>query len=87
MSTQQHHSKTDLAALLDTDSNPTDPAIKSVLEKKKAQKSKRKARPWKQTYHVAPEDLPQTTSLHDKPYWYGADDPNFPEAGDTSYGA
>ncbi|KFY38171.1 hypothetical protein V495_06711 [Pseudogymnoascus sp. VKM F-4514 (FW-929)] len=87
MTTKLHHPELDVAGLLDTDSNPTEPAIKTVLAKKKLQKSRKKSQPWKQTYIVAPDDLPKAANLHDKPYWYGADDPDFPEAGDTSYGA
>jgi len=76
MSTANHLSTLDLAAMLDTDQSATDPAIKKLLERKKTRSTQKKSQPWKETYSIAPDDVPHTTSIHDKPYWWNQDDPS-----------
>jgi len=59
--------------------------FREMKERLSRRQIKKRAQPWKQTHYVAPEDLPSTSGLlHEKP-WYNGDE--FPEAGDSTYGA
>ncbi|KAF5601715.1 uncharacterized protein FSUBG_8081 [Fusarium subglutinans] len=66
--------------------NSADSILQAVLARKKKQNVK-KAQPWKETYAPQVEDLPTTTSPHDKPWLDGKsggeDDPNDTDAGKT----
>jgi hypothetical protein len=47
-------------------------SVSQVLKKRLAQSASKKAQPWKGAYVPAVEDIPQTNSLHEKP-WYRAE--------------
>ena len=67
-----------------SDSSDEDQILKSVLERKAAQKAKRR-QPWKETYVPKAEEKPSTTSPHDKPWIRdGATGPDF-NWGDEGY--
>jgi len=48
-----------------------DHSVSQVLKKRLAQSASKKTQPWKGAYVPATEDIPKTTSLHEKP-WYHA---------------
>jgi hypothetical protein len=67
-----------------SDSGAEDQVLKSVLDRKAAQKAKRR-QPWKDAYVPKASEQPSTTSPHDKPWIRdGAAGPEF-SWGDEGY--
>jgi hypothetical protein len=80
-------SRVGAALATDTDGGSAELAItRDIVQRKRAQRAAgSKVQPWKNTYIVAPEDLPRSHDLlHDTP-WF--DDPNQYPASDSAGGS